>query len=109
MSMLGAVLKCLSAAGLRVRKGKMCFPSPSVVYLGHKIDREGLHPVPEKVKAVQGAPRPTNVPELKSYLGLLSYYSKFLPNLSTVMAPPIQAFAKEASMDLGKSPRNSVC
>ena len=48
---------------------------------------QGLHPVPEKVKAVQEAPKPQNVTELKSYLGLLSYYSKFLPNLSTVLAP----------------------
>ena len=40
----------------------------------------------KRVKAVQNAPSPTNVSELKSYLGLLSYYSKFLPNLSTVLA-----------------------
>ena len=55
--------------------------------LSYVIDAEGLHPMPEKVKAVQNAPSPTNVSELKSYLGLLSYYSKFLPNLSTVLAP----------------------
>ena len=72
----------------------MCFPSPSVVYLSHKIDREGLHPIPEKVKAVQEAPCPTNVPELKSYLGLLSYY-KFLPNGSTVMAPLYKLLQKK--------------
>ena len=42
--------------------------------------------MPEKVKVIQEAPSPTNVLELKSYLGLLSYYSKFLPNLSTVLA-----------------------
>ena len=61
--------------------------APSVIYLGHRIDAEGLHPVTDKVKAVHEAPRPSNVSELKSYLGLLSYYSKFLPNLSTTLAP----------------------
>ena len=55
-----------------------------MVYLGHEIDAQGLHPVAEKVKAVQDAPTPRNVSELKSYLGLLSYYS---PNRSTLLAP----------------------
>ena len=59
---------------------------PSVSYLGYKIDSEGLHPLP-KVAAVQSAPVPKSVTELKSFLGLLSYYSKFLPNLSTTLSP----------------------
>jgi len=66
LATLEAVLKRLSEAGLRARKEKCVFLAPSVVYLGHKIDREGLHPVPEKVKAVQEAPRPTKMPKLKS-------------------------------------------
>ena len=61
--------------------------APSVVYLGHRIDEQGLHPTEEKVRAVQEAPEPCNVTELKSYLGLLSYYGKFLPNLSSTLAP----------------------
>lgn len=52
-----------------------------VRYLGHKINAEGLHSVADKTEAVQAAPVPTNVTELKSYLGLLSYYGKFSPNL----------------------------
>ena len=58
-----------------------------VTYLGHNIDAEGLHPVPEKVQAVHDAPSPTDVAQLRSYLGLLSFYSKFLPQLSRVIAP----------------------
>ena len=58
-----------------------------VVYLGHKIDKQGLHPLAEKVEAVQAAPGPKNVSELKSYLGLLSYYGTFLPNLFATLAP----------------------
>ena len=61
LATLEAVLKRSSEAGLRVRKEKCVFLAPSVVYLGHKIDREGLYPVPKKEKAVQEAPRPTNV------------------------------------------------
>ena len=57
------------------------------MYLGHQIDAQGLHPVEEKVKALQEVPIPRNVTELKSFLGMLSYYSKFLPNLSSELAP----------------------
>ena len=61
--------------------------SPSVTYLRYKIDAEGLHPLPEKVEAIVKTPSPTNVTQLKSYLGLLSYYSRFLPNLTFTLSP----------------------
>ena len=56
---------------------------PSITYLGYRIDSEGLHPVQEKVDPILNAPAPKSVTELKSFLGLLSYYSKFIPNMST--------------------------
>ena len=81
---LAEVLRKLREAGLHLIK---VFLAPSVIYLGHVIDSQGLHPTQEKVKAIQDAFKPNNVTELKSYLGLLTYYSKFLRNLSTVLAP----------------------
>ena len=84
------VLKRLQGVNLRAKKPKCTFLVPSVSYLGYKIDGEGLHPLPEKVKAIQEAPTPRNSVELKSYLGLLTYYGKFLPNLSTHLAPLYQ-------------------
>ena len=74
---LSLVLDRLEKAGFRARKSKCQFMVPSVSYLGHLIDQFGLHPLQEKVKAVKEAPNPKNVSELKSYLGLLMYYSKF--------------------------------
>ena len=62
----------------------------SIKYLGYRIDSEGLHPLKalkEKVSAITEAPAPKNVAELKAYLGLLTYYSKFLPNRSTALGP----------------------
>jgi len=103
LATLEMVLKRISEAGLRARQKKCVFLAQSVIYLGHRIDGEGLHPVPEKIKAVQEAPCPTNVPELKSYLDLLSYYSKFLPNLSTSMAPLYKLLQKKQEWVWGKS------
>lgn len=82
---LGRVLECLESAGLTVKKEKCVFASSSVTYLGHTIDRDGIHPTPDKVQAVQQAPTPRNVTELKAFLGLLNYYGKFMLNLATTL------------------------
>ena len=75
----------IGQSGLRARKSKCLFMAPSVSYLGYKIDAEGLHPLPDKLQAVKAAPTPRNISELKSYLGLLTYYGKFPPaTVSTV-------------------------
>jgi len=87
MDTLEQVLSHLEKVGLKLQEKKCTFMVPEVVYLGHKIDFQGLHPLAEKVEAVQAAPVPKNVSELKAYLGLLSYYGKFLPNLSSTLAP----------------------
>ena len=87
MDTLEQVLSRLEKAGLKLQEKKCSFMVPEVVYLGHKIDVQGLHPLAEKVEAVQAAPVPKNVSELKLYLGLLSYYGKFLSNLSSTFAP----------------------
>ena len=87
---LDEVLHRLERAGLRLNKTKCVLMASSVTYLGHRIDQYGLHPLVDKVRAVQEAPEPHNVTELKSYLGILSYYSKFLPNLSSTLAPLYQ-------------------
>jgi len=90
LAALEEVLSRMEKAGLRLKKMKCQFMVPSVTYLGYIVDSEGLHPTPEKIKAITEAPSPRNVTELKSYLGLLSYYSRFLPNISTILAPLYQ-------------------
>ena len=94
LNSLEEVLRRLAKAELRAKREKCKFLVPSVSYLGHLIDSEGLHPLPSKVKAIQDAPTPRNVQELKAYLGLLTYYGKFLPNLSTVLAPLYELLRK---------------
>ena len=80
---LDEVLTHLETAGMRL-KG---FMSSQVEYLGHRISKEGLQPTQEKVKAVTDTPKPTNVSELRAFLGLINYYGKFVQNLSTLLAP----------------------
>nr|XP_043895059.1 uncharacterized protein K02A2.6-like [Solea senegalensis] len=92
---LDQVLQRLQNAGLRLKRSKCQFMETEVTFLGHKVDKTGLHPLPAKVKAVQEAPAPTSVTELKAYLGLLNFYNKFLPNLSNVLAPMHKLLRKD--------------
>ncbi|XP_039525150.1 uncharacterized protein K02A2.6-like [Pimephales promelas] len=92
---LDAVLSSLARYGLRAKLAKCSFLQSSVEYLGHRIDQEGLHPTQHKVEAIVNAPKPTNVSELRAYLGLLNYYGRFLRNLSSVLQPLHTLLKKE--------------
>ena len=54
---------------------------------GHRVDAAGFHPVETKVKAIQEAPAPKTPTELRSFLGMLNFYGKFIPNLSSILDP----------------------
>ena len=84
---LDAVLGILENARLRLNKSKCFFLRSRIEYLGHIIDGDGLHPTDEKVTALKEAPPPTNLTELLSFLGIVNYYAKFLPNLATTLTP----------------------
>ena len=84
---LAKVFQRLREYGLRVKRTKCSFMKEKVAYLGHTIDRNGLHMTQEKVDAIVNAPPPNNVSELLSFLGLINYYAKFCPDLSSVLKP----------------------
>ena len=84
---LEKVLQRLQQYNIRANKAKCAFMCDAVEYLGHRIDATGLHTTTSKVEAISQAPQPKNVQELQSFLGLLHYYGKFLPSLSTLLQP----------------------
>lgn len=87
LSNLRAVLERLKRAGLTVKLNKCTFLQKNVKYLGFVIDKEGLHPDPGKLEAITAIPVPRDVTQLKSFLGLINYYGRFIPNLSTILHP----------------------
>ena len=98
---LDKVLSRLETAGARLKRDKCFFMQPHVEYLGHRISAEGLQLTDSKVKALKDAPVPCNVSQLKSFLGLLNYYGKFVPNLSTALAPLHQLLQKRVAWTWG--------
>ena len=92
---LAAVLEQIEQAGLRLNRSKCFFLQPRLEYLGHVIDEAGRHPTEDKIRAIKEAPAPTNITELRSFLGMITYYSKFLPNMSTKLTPLYALLAKK--------------
>ena len=84
---LQSVFQRLQKHGFRLKKSKCEFLKSSVEFLGHRIDAEGLHTLPSKLQAIVDAPEPRNLPELRSFLGLLNYYGKFVSNLAMLLQP----------------------
>jgi hypothetical protein len=92
---LELVLGKLQAKGLKLNSDKCKFFASSVTYCGHVIDKKGLHKMPEKISAISEAPRPVNVLQPCSYLGLVNYYHRFLPNISSLLRPLNQLLEKD--------------
>ena len=67
-----------------------------VEYLGHRITGQGLQPSQERVRAIREVPMPKKVAELRAFLGLVNYYGKFLPNLSTRLSTLYELLKKGA-------------
>ena len=74
-------------ANLKLKPEKCFLASSEVLYLGYVVSREGISADIQKVEAVRSFPRPTNLTSLRSFLGLASYYRRFIPNFSTVASP----------------------
>ena len=84
---LEAVFKRLQTAGLRVNSKKCRFFADRIEYCGHEVSKDGLRKLKTKIQAIVDAPRPENVSQLRSFLGLLNYYQRFLPDLATTLHP----------------------
>ena len=100
---LAEVLRCLKEAGMKLKREKCAYLLHSVEYLGHVITKDGLRTADSKVEAVIRAPAPRNISELRSFLGLINYYGKFLPSLATVLSPLYSLLQKAVCWNWGSS------
>nr|XP_039248050.1 uncharacterized protein K02A2.6-like [Styela clava] len=93
---LDAVLKKIAKAGLTLND-KCQFSRQKLKFLGFMIDSEGVHPDPQKVMAISKMPAPTNVSELRFFLGMVNQLGKFSRNLADISKPLRDLLSKKNS------------
>ena len=98
-SRLRTVLRRFEEAGLRLRREKCLLSQPQVSYIGYTVCEDGLRPSQDKVEAVQNAPKPQDVSTLRSFLGLVNFFGRFIPNCSTLLHPLNRLLRKDVEFE----------
>ncbi|UYV64475.1 K02A2.6-like [Cordylochernes scorpioides] len=87
LALLKTIFARLAKYNIKLKKEKCLFLQKEIEYLGHLVTGEGIRPLDHKVQAIQKAKTPTNISELRSFLGLVNFYGKFIPNLPELLKP----------------------
>ncbi len=91
---LETVFKRLEQYGLKLKPKKCCFVKNEVAFLGHIVSKDGIQPDPGKIEAVKAFPQPTDMHTLRQFLGLASYYRRFVPGFAKIAHPLHQLLKK---------------
>ena len=84
---LEAVFQKLCAAGLKLKPSKCFFFKEEIEYLGHVVSGKGISTNPKKIEAVSKWPTPRTVYDVRSFLGFVGYYRRFIKNFSRITKP----------------------
>ena len=82
-----AVFRRLEDNGVTLNIDKCEFAKSSVTYLGHVVTADGIKADPAKVRAVKEMPQPSDVSDIRRFLGMANQLGKFSSNLATVARP----------------------
>ena len=88
------VFQRLREAGLRLKPAKCHLLRDEIPFLGHIVSTNGLRPDPEKIAKVRHYPTPADATQIRRFLGLASYYRRFMPDFARVSAP-LRALTKK--------------
>ena len=102
---LRKVLERTRQRNLKLNKEKSQIKLSEIHYIGHILNKEGLKPDPEKVKAICMMKSPENKEELQRFLGMVTYLGKFIPSLSQTAAP-LRTLLRRMALD--RTPRSKL-
>ncbi|GFQ68628.1 hypothetical protein TNCT_86801 [Trichonephila clavata] len=90
---IDCVLSCIQDAGLVLNPRKCYFGATEIKVLGHLVSGKGVKPDPDKLEAVNSFPTPKKIQDVRSFLGLCSYYRRFIKNFC-FRSKPLQQLLK---------------
>ena len=101
-SRLEHVLQRLDRANLQLQPTKCAFAQAEVQYLGYVVSRDGITASPDKLEAVQRYPVPKNAKDIRSFLGLASFYRRLVPKFAEIAKPLTELIRKDVQFKWGK-------
>ncbi|UYV73826.1 K02A2.6-like, partial [Cordylochernes scorpioides] len=104
---LQLVLNCLKKAGLCLNSKKCKFGAKTITVLGHEVSENGIRPDQEKIRAVRDFATPRSLKEVRSFLGLSSYYRRFIPNYAHVAQPLNDLLKKDSAFNWNQEEQNA--
>ena len=96
---LNLVLGRLRAANLTIKAKKCLFGIQRIEYLGYVISDAGIEPNKSKVEAVSKIPQPTNVDQVRSFIGMATYYRRFVKDFSKIAEPLTRLTRKDIAFE----------
>ena len=91
------VLTRLSTAGLKLKPTKCHFIRQQVEYLGHVIIPKGIKPNPDREQAVRDFPTPRSLKDVRAFIGLASYYRRFIKGFAQI-AQPLHSLTRKGAI-----------
>lgn len=104
---LELVLKRLAQYNLKVNLKKCSFAMSKLLYLGHLVSKEGIQPDPAKIEAVTKLKPPKDVSEVRTLIGLFSYYRRFIKNFSHIAEPLVRLTQKGIQFEWGEEQKKA--
>jgi hypothetical protein len=104
---LTKVLQALQRAGMTIAENKCSFGVPSVSFLGHLVSKDGISPLPDRVHDILNISSPTNITKVRSFLGLVNFYNRFIPKLAHHARPLTDLLRKRSRFQWSESHQNA--
>lgn len=99
---LETIIKALNDANLKIQLDKSEFLHQEIEFLGYVIGSAGIKPNPQKIEAIQRYPSPKSIKDLRSFLGMMSYYRRFVKDFAKIAKPLTNLLRGEKNMSSSK-------